>query len=408
MNLHDIVDVADGDRGESFIGLAICNGAPRVTFPLGYSKAVPEDTLRADIRQLLSLLSIFEHRHSELWYSNAVVDESASVNDMDIPSYSLLIEDYLTYRELLNPKRDSFSNDQQRCIDWNRTIGCTQPVISQSNVVYLDVVARSRTSSENSLIELAHLAALRRSVDVLGWLYPPFALPVRSFIPDVSILIEEVRSVLSETFNDRKIRLLRAILSVLAESSTQYSSELSRYGVNKFDVVWEYMLDQFLGSPTVNKQVFYPRTSWNVNGEPPAYPSPLRPDTIMVHGDIVTILDAKYYRYGVTFDLSHLPGSADIGKQVIYGEFAKLHSPVSQSALFNAFLIPSNLYEQFDNWFSIIGFADASWIVNPQPHQRILCVLVDFRFLLNNYGRYRSECVEELAVAFSDMFERGS
>ena len=122
----------------------------------------------------------------------------------------------------------------------------------------------------------------------------------------------------------------------------------------------------------------------------------------------MTILDAKYYRYGVTFDLSHLPGSADIGKQVIYGEFAKLHSPVSQSALFNAFLIPSNLYEQFDNWFSIIGFADASWIVNPQPHQRILCVLVDFRFLLNNYGRYRSECVEELAVAFSDMFERGS
>ena len=84
------------------------------------------------------------------------------------------------------------------------------------------------------------------------------------------------------------------------------SNKNYRYGTYRFEYVWEKMIDKVFGIE--NKADYFPKTSWYVKGIRYDNAS-LEPDTIMLCGNNVYILDAKYYKYGVTGKAWDLPES---------------------------------------------------------------------------------------------------
>ena len=64
-----------------------------------------------------------------------------------------------------------------------------------------------------------------------------------------------------------------------------------KYGTYRFEYVWEALIDRVYGIK--KKAAYFPRTAWNVNGNSHDNAS-LGPDTIMLYGKDIYVLDAKY------------------------------------------------------------------------------------------------------------------
>ena len=105
--------------------------------------------------------------------------------------------------------------------------------------------------------------------------------------------------------------LFRCMLARVDFEGDKDSDKNYRYGTYCFEYVWEKMNDKMFGIE--NKVDYFPKTIWYVNGD--RYDSAsLEPDTIMLYGSSVYILDAKYYKYGVTGKAWGLPESTSINK----------------------------------------------------------------------------------------------
>ena len=144
--------------------------------------------------------------------------------------------------------------------------------------------------------------------------------------------------------------------------------------------------------------------------------STLRPDTIMVMGESVYILDSKYYKYGLTGFNSHLPGAESVCKQMAYAEYVETHwkkilgvdSIATPSAslqndtlpkpIYNAFIMPccaENVKEKFPNavfsesgLFSMcrVGYIYGDWKDCKRPYHKIHCILLDMKSVMRNYA----------------------
>jgi hypothetical protein len=131
----------------------------------------------------------------------------------------------------------------------------------------------------------------------------------------------------------------------------------------------------------------------------------LEPDTIMLCGDNVYILDAKYYKYGVTGKAWDLPESTSINKQITYGEyvangekFKKKHG--NNMKVYNTFLMPfDSLKSKYPNnpVMLKVGEAVSNWKDNSEDYQKIQGILVDVKTLMNINVRQEMKEIEKLA-----------
>lgn len=112
----------------------------------------------------------------------------------------------------------------------------------------------------------------------------------------------------------------------------------------------------------------------------------------MICGGKIYVLDAKYYRYGVSGLPKHLPESTSINKQITYGEYidncAELKAKYGDT-IYNAFLMP---YNKDDNpfhlqgqYFANVGEAAGEWKFGYHKYERVQGIVVDIRYLMNNY-----------------------
>lgn len=79
------------------------------------------------------------------------------------------------------------------------------------------------------------------------------------------------------------------------------------------------MVNDTLGSK-IDISKFFPNAYWNIQGKVEEDKSKLRPDSILLNSNKVYILDAKYYKYGITGNISDLPHTDSIQKQITYGD----------------------------------------------------------------------------------------
>jgi hypothetical protein len=112
------------------------------------------------------------------------------------------------------------------------------------------------------------------------------------------------------------------------------------------------------------------------------------------------ILDAKYFKFGITGIPADLPDSGSINKQITYGEYIhtkdKFREKYGQNVpVFNAFLMPynstDNVFGIFDK-FTNIGEASSDWKAAGNGYERVQGILVDIRYLMYHYvGNHKTQ-----------------
>lgn len=417
-----------------------------IIFPLGYFKddsalcELPEEELRECVVNLFTVLSdrsLQEQIHQDSSISTFAEEHGES--EFPMASYLNVIRNFLDFG-YLDEKEILYKKGANGKISWGRTIKAVQPVITEDaqNLVYLDFIARKVSYNEDTLITQVHKFCVHDALVKLGFLFgiDPSEEPLLDF--DYDLFCNAIHSKLAKTFNDRDLRLL-ADLARIVEYLAGHKTEDGKtaddfyFGVNKFAPVWEAMVNKIFGRlpQGVAKDKFNPHCEWDLNSRKPGYENPnyaMRPDTIMwdEEGNRLYVLDAKYYKFGMTGSASDLPSSGSICKQIAYAEYVETHwkkilgvdsiatpsvslqKDALPKPIYNAFLLPycfdaDNSQLPPDDGFEtrpckmrFIGFCHGNWKnldARPgeddyRPYHRIAGILLDVRSVMENYGAF--------------------
>ena len=377
---------------DTFVGLKCKDGDFSVHFPLGFVIPGDDKELRRDIIVLLSVIGKTTARKE-----SEIQNEARIYNCTEFPfqAYLSIIRDFYE-RGYFKEREIHFTVAKREKIDWNRTIKTQKPYIQDNDSFYLDFVTRKNQVNENELISLIHEYCVYESFSKVGWLFtttlpkkPRIKRNIRLF---KSILITKI----SNTFNDRNRKLFQDMLAVILYNGEENSEKNYRYGTYRFEYVWEALINKVYGIK--EKREYFPNTYWSIDGV--QYENAcLEPDTIMIWNGNVYVLDAKYYKYGVTRRMTDLPESTSINKQITYGEFIaeqecfkKKHG--ENYKVYNAFIMPyaQKNGEELKN----IGIAYSNWKTNEKSYENIQGILLDIKHLMYASWGQNVEEIEKL------------
>lgn len=195
-------------------------------------------------------------------------------------AYMYILSDYFS-RGLYREREQHFQISRKGKIDWNRTIKTQKPFVQGTNAFYLDFVTRKSSAKENELITLIHEYCVYDSMRKIGWLFTS-AEPAKPRIKlNAKLFKTVVNDKLRSTFNDRNRVLFANMLAVIEHLQDEDSPTDYKCGTNRFEYVWEAMIDKVFGIE--GKEKYFPKTTWNLNAGSYNNAS-LEPDTIMVYG----------------------------------------------------------------------------------------------------------------------------
>lgn len=383
---------------DTFVGLKCYDGDISINFPMGYHISDDNRELRKDILLLFTTLAVnIEHRESELLGQSSIFAEV----EFPLQSYMYLIKDFLArgyYRE----QEVSYKIAKTGKINWSKTIKTQRPYVQDMEMFYLDFVTMKSSIKENELITLIHEYCVYESFKRIGWIFTSMIPKKPQIAKQERVFRSVLKGKIANTFNDRKRILFKHMLAIIDFEGDKDSEKNYRYGTYRFEYVWEKMIDKVFGIK--NKANYFPKTAWCLNGDRYDNAS-LIPDTIMLYGKNVYILDAKYYKYGVTGKVWDLPESASINKQITYGEyvanedkFMKKHT--NNMKVYNAFLMPFDSLKSkcLDNLEMVkVGEAISNWKDNSEEYQKIQGILIDVKTLMNINVRQEIKEIEKLA-----------
>lgn len=138
--------------------------------------------------------------------------------------------------------------------------------------------------------------------------------------------------------------------------------------------------------------------------------SALRPDTIMItdkgtENQKTFVLDSKYYKYGESKHLNHLPMSGSIIKQIAYAEYIENKENEGNlkhsKSIYNAFIMPFESKDSSIN-MKFVGSAYTDYKTGDKPYYKIRVILIDTKWLMENHNR-NDKMIAELA----ELIERG-
>lgn len=338
------------NSNNDFIGIQFNNGKPNIFFPIGYhlSKENPNDTEAfKDIITLIKILNDFKDRQEGL-KENKLANEEAK--DFPINAYIQVIEYYITngyYKE----REVEYKSDNRGKTNWKKTIQKKTPYLQDESPIYLNFIVRKNRTNENTVITEIHKYCVAVAFYRIGFLYGiDFNLQNyhnkmsknKAFLKKAQTLISDR---LNHTNNDKLKFLFSAMLKIISDKDyLDKPQNQSSFGTKSFNIIWEKVIDNIFGVPKSDKEFFYPKAIWTNTGEK----SPMRPDTIMTDNDYLYILDAKYYQ------TNNIPGTADINKQVTYGDcvihklknethkFEQIIDKIDKNVIYNAFILPNN------------------------------------------------------------------
>ncbi len=430
----------DEKKDKSFVGIRIEDNQPKIYFPMGYrASKPPEDICKRDFYQLIAVLN-------DKSLQSYFTEEDLKKSQLDFPFYAYLsvLQYYLDFGYFVESDtiyKKGFSGK----ISWPRTIKRIKPQVvkdeeGHDQVVYLNLITRKTSYREDNLITHVHKFCVKESARLIGSLYGISEDEVEEseLLFDYELFAEVIQDKIAATFNDKHLELFHAMLKMVRylgnkENRGEDGSENEPlFGVNTFAPVWEAMVDKIFGRlpQGVAKDKFNPHLRWNdgcrdekldeseeeiVLNDPKR--STLRPDTIMVMGEGVYILDSKYYKYGLTGFNSHLPGAESVCKQMAYAEYVEthwkeileenrdpstsLHSAQDDTlSVYNAFIMP--YCADAGKWDEIaavaelprndvyamkrVGYIYGDWKDCKKPYHKIACILLDMKSVMRNYA----------------------
>ena len=445
--VYDAWRSSDERKDKSFVGIKIEDNRPKIFFPMGYRASKPsEDVCKRDFYQLIAVLN---DKSLQSYFS----EEDLKKSQLDFPFYAYLsvLQYYLDFGYFVESEtiyKKGFSGK----ISWPRTIKRIKPQVvkdeyGRDQVVYLNLITRKTSYREDNLITLVHKFCVKESAQLIGPLYGVSEKEVEEpeLLFDYELFAEVIQDKIAATFNDKHLELFHAMLKMVRylgnkENRGEDGSENEPlFGVNTFAPVWEAMVDKIFGKlpQGVAKDKFNPHLRWNdgcrdekldeseeeiVLSDPKR--STLRPDTIMVMGESVYILDSKYYKYGLTRFNSHLPGAESVCKQMAYAEYVETRlkeipafAGMTSHGVYNAFIMPycadagkwdetnAKFSEKFGETGSLkmcrVGYIYGDWKDCKRPYHKIHCILLDMKSVMRNYANKpsaQSELAELIAL----------
>lgn len=438
--VYDAWRSSDEKKDKSFVGIKIEDNRPKIYFPMGYRASKPsEDICKQDFYQLIAVLN---DKSLQSYFS----EEDLKKSQLDFPFYAYLsvLQYYLDFGYFVESEtiyKKGFSGK----ISWPRTIKRIKPQVvkdeeGHDQVVYLNLITRKTSYREDNLITLVHKFCVKEAAQLIGPLYGISEDEVEEpeLLFDYGLFAEVIQDKIAATFNDKHLELFHAMLKMVRylgnkENHGEDGSENEPlFGVNTFAPVWEAMVNKIFGKlpQGVAKDKFNPHLRWNdgcrdekldeseeeiVLNDPKR--STLRPDTIMVMGEGVYILDSKYYKYGLTRFNSHLPGAESVCKQMAYAEYVEkmlgdpstsLHFAQDDTlSIYNAFIMPYCADAEGASASSAtflmkcVGYIYGDWKDCKRPYHKIHCILLDMKSVMRNYAN-NPTAQSELAGVIGD------
>lgn len=393
--LNDFCAVSKSEY-DDFVGLKFEDGQPKVTFPRGFRLSNDESQTRKDIVRLLAVIQRFSGRQEGSSTSSLEGDAQLT---FPILSYQYIIKDFLANGYYIE-KETQYIDGTRGKINWKRTVQKKQPVYNNGNVVYLDFVVKINKVNSNNMLTRIHEYCVRESFEKLGWLYlTSETLPPKPKIRfNKRMFVSVLNDALNSTFNDHKRLLFTSMLNIVnSRQETVDSVDKAAYGVTRFEYIWEKMIDHVFGED--NKEQYFPHATWHIVSGNSVVSSALEPDTIMLHEDKVYILDAKYYKYGITRNPLHLPGSSSIEKQIVYGEYVQTKKHISGDQIYNAFVMPFDSGSE-KNPYRFVSVGTADWKPYDDMsanYNYVLGILLDTRYLLEQHSKHNASEIEKLS-----------
>ena len=373
------------EEGDRFVGIKADSDDAIVYFPVGYHLPENEMDIKRDILHLFRVLAEFTDSSDRVLAMNKF--EAPQSVDFPINAYLEVINYYMEKNSYYMETEPIYKTRDRGNIDWAKTIQRQKALIqSDFSPVYTQYTVRESTPNENKLITHIHRHCVYESFSKLGWLFTPY-MPEPPQIPlDVKRFIIALNDKLATTYNDKDKKLFRSMKAVLEYMDEKTSEKQFYFGTDYFESVWEKLIDRVFGIK--NKKDYFPRTRWRLRKGKYKEKFPLEPDSIMIYNDKIYVLDAKYYRYGITGNPDHLPDSSSINKQITYGEYIHKQRSLPNESLFNAFIMPYNSaknYFGFTEPFGNIGEAVGDWKGDTYYYERIQGIVVDTRYLMYHY-----------------------
>lgn len=410
MEIRNLTKIAaTGKLDNQFVGIKIFNNKIEFHYPETYHLSDNDDGLRKDIIAILRTVSLAKIKTSDMSSYNTGHNNGY---EFPIGAFLWIINDYLTYGRYENREK-IYEHGFKGKVNWKRTM-CSNPVVSNGNVIYTDIISEKKSQKDNLLTEI-YFFCVQKAVDSIGWLY---GITFDSDGIDYYRLfngkkyLSAINTELSHTFDDhKKIRLQNMRNIIVGLDDNMINTREVIYGVDSYDYVYERMIDTMF-SNVDNIREFYPNAEWDlVLRTDPVKSTNLRPDTIIIRTDpdtgkkFVYIIDAKYYRYGTTFNSGDMPETTSIQKQITYGEYIKASKQGQYENVYSAFILPyskeTNIHkDRFNHDFEFVGIGRARWFTEDETEEaanrRIAAILIDTKFLINNWVRKNEDNIDDL------------
>jgi len=375
-NIRDRCHVNTNDDGDSFVGVKADTDDAIIYFPIGYQLPANDDDLRVDINNLLGVLAAFMKEDRVIEVSKF---EAPRTVDFPMHAYLKVIRSFLRMGRYYIETDPQFRTDTKGKTSWPRTVREQRALVQKNgSLVFTNMTVRSVTPNANKQITQIHRFCVYEAFEKMGWLYVPFMPDKPGPHPGIKESIYILDKKLVATNDDVEQELFNAMRDMLVYIDERSSDKQYFFGTDFFENVWERMIDKAFG--VEDKEQYFPRTRWLLDYGRDKEKRPLQPDTIMIYGDRYYVLDAKLYRYGWDPKPEHLPNSADINKQITYGEYIEQTRRLPNEKLYNAFIMP---YNRENNLFMLngnignIGEAVSDWKTNLKNYERIQGIVVD-------------------------------
>lgn len=397
LNLKIHCHVNENGDGDRFVGIKTDTSRAVVYFPMGYGLPESESDIRQDIIRLIDVLSLFNGSKDKV-LATSNLEAPYSVN-FPINAYMNIIRHFLEQDSYYTEKDPIRKTSDRGKIDWTVSLKRNIAFFQEDGMPFFDrYTVKGLTSNENNLITQIHKYCVFVAFSTLGWLFTPHIPPDPHIDLDKERFLFALRKKLAVTHNDKDKKLFQDMLSMIEHLDNENTEKQYYFGTNHFEYVWEKLIDEVFGMK--GKEEFFPRTKWSLKFGDDKNNHALEPDTVMICQGKIYVLDAKYYRYGVTGQTRHLPESTSINKQITYGEYIDncqdLKDKYGELPIYNAFLMPynkdKNPFDLHNEYFANIGEAISEWKSGCHLYERVQGIVVDIRYLMNNYyGSHKSK-----------------
>lgn len=403
--------VNKNDDGDRFVGVKAEGDNVVVYFPIGYELPKTEQDLRQDILHLFSVLAEFTSRDDRILPMKKF--EAPQSVDFPINAYLEIINYFMEQNGYYTEKEPKYKTNDRGKIDWPRTIKRQRSLIqANGSPIYTKYTVRVSSPNDKNLITQIHKYCVYESFSKLGWLFTPYLPEMPLLQRDDKMFLSVLYEKMANTYNDRDKRLFSAMISMIEYLDEQPNQKQFYFGTDRFEYVWEKLIDRVFGIK--DKQYYFPRTRWLLRTGKKRINAALEPDTIMLYDGKIYVLDAKYYRFGITGDPNDLPESSSINKQITYGEYIYTQQKFKEKygedvPVFNAFIMPYNAKDNLFNSNEIflnIGEATGDWKTKGHKYERVQGIVVDIHYLMHHYIGKTENQIMQLAKSIESAFER--